>query len=97
MLNYNPNADDLLEKQTRGPVDLISTGVYKITSIESRFQSGRFTQNLLGFKDTNTNVGYVLNQIIQLASGGMPAPTSENKVDAGKTTTTFDGLDNGVT
>lgn len=97
LLNYNPNADDLLEKQTRGPVDLISTGVYKITSIESRFQSGRFTQNLLGFKDTNTNVGYVLNQIIQLASGGMPAPTSENKVDAGKTTTTFDGLDNGVT
>jgi hypothetical protein len=82
LLNYNPNADDLLEKQIRGPVDLISTGVYKITSVESRFQSGRFTQNLLGFKDTNTNVGYVLNQIIQLTSGSMPAPTSENKEKA---------------
>ena len=50
--------------------------------MESRFQSGRFTQNLLGFKDTNTNVGYVLNQIIQLTSGSMPAPTSENKEKA---------------
>ena len=55
LLNYNPNPEDLLERQVRGPVDMISTGVYSVRSVESRFQSGRFTQNLLGFKDTNTN------------------------------------------
>jgi len=66
LLNYNPNATDLLEKQTRGPVDMISTGVYAVRSVESRFQSGRFTQNLVGFKDTNTNPALVLNQIIQM-------------------------------
>jgi hypothetical protein len=79
LLNYNPNPDDLLEKQVRGPVDLVSTGVYKITSIESRFQSGRFTQNLIGFKDPLTNPGLVLNQLIQITDGSAPAPTSENK------------------
>ena len=76
LLNYNPNPDDLLERQRRGPVDMISTGVYCVRSVESRFQSGRFTQNLIGFKDTNTNPALVLNQIIQITGSDNPSLTS---------------------
>lgn len=76
LLNYNPNPNDLLEKQVRGPVDMVSTGIYSIRSVESRFQSGRFTQNLLGFKDTNTNPALVLNQIIQITASDNPSLTS---------------------
>jgi hypothetical protein len=76
LLNYNPNPDDLLEKQIRGPVDMVSTGIYSIRSVESRFQSGKFTQNLLGFKDTNTNPALVLNQIIQITASDNPSLTS---------------------
>ena len=76
LLNYNPNPEDLLERQVRGPVDMISTGVYSVRSVESRFQSGRFTQNLLGFKDTNTNPALVLNQIIQITGSDNPSLTS---------------------
>lgn len=76
LLNYNPNPNDLLEKQIRGPVDMVSTGIYSIRSVESRFQSGKFTQNLLGFKDTNTNPALVLNQIIQITASDNPSLTS---------------------
>ena len=76
LLNYNPNPDDLLERQRRGPVDMISTGVYCVRSVESRFQGGRFTQNLIGFKDTNTNPALVLNQIIQITGSDNPSLTS---------------------
>lgn len=76
LLNYNPNPEDLLERQVRGPVDMISTGVYAVRSVESRFQSGRFTQNLIGFKDTNTNPALVLNQIIQITGSDNPNLTS---------------------
>jgi|TARA_B110000902_G_scaffold117302_1_gene137593 hypothetical protein len=66
-LQYNPNADDLLTHQRRGPVDLVSTGVYKLTSIESRFQGGKFTQTLIGFKDTTTNSFLLLPQLVELS------------------------------
>ena len=74
LLTYNPNSEDLIERQVRGPVDLISSGIYKIVSIESRFQSGKFTQNLIGIKDTNANVGLILNELIELSGGNMPPP-----------------------
>jgi len=65
-LQYNPNVDDLLEHQRKGPVDVISSGVYKITSISSRFQEGRFTQTLTGYKDVTTNTSIIMQQLIQL-------------------------------
>ena len=76
LLNYNPNADDLLERQQRGPIDMISTGVYRITRVESRYQQGKFTQNLVGFKDVNTNPVLVLNQLIQITGSDNPSLTS---------------------
>ena len=68
-IQYNPNADDLIEKQTKGPIDVVSTGIYKITSIESRFQGGKFTQTLTGFKDPTTNTYIVLPKLVQLSMG----------------------------
>lgn len=76
LLTYNPNSDDLLEKQQRGPVDLVSSGIYVLTSVESRFQSGKFTQNLIGFKDTNANPVLILNQLIQITGSDNPSLTS---------------------
>ena len=65
-IQYNPNVDDLLEHQRKGPVDVISSGVYKLTSISSRFQEGRFTQTLTGYKDVTTNTSIIMPQLIQL-------------------------------
>jgi len=67
LLQYNPNAEDLLEFQRRGPVDLVSSGIYKLTKIESRFQGGKFTQTLSGFKDPTTNTLLILPQLIELS------------------------------
>ena len=53
-IQYNPNADKLLVEQQKGPIDVVSSGVYKLTKIESRFQGGRFTQQLYGYKDVTT-------------------------------------------
>ena len=76
-VQWNPNADNLigdvdgiLEGQTKGPIDVVSSGVYKLTSIESRFQGGKFTQTLSGYKDVTTNTSLVLGRLIEL-SGDM--------------------------
>ena len=66
-IQYNPNASDLLENQRRGPVDLISSGVYKLTTIESKFQGGQFTQTLNGYKDLTTNTALVLGQLQRIS------------------------------
>ena len=55
---------------------MISTGVYRITRVESRYQQGKFTQNLVGFKDVNTNPVLVLNQLIQITGSDNPSLTS---------------------
>ena len=68
-LQYNPNVNDLLELQTKGPVDLVSSGIYKIISIDSRFQGGAFTQTLNGMKDVTTNTLLTLPQLIKLEYG----------------------------
>lgn len=65
-VNFQANADDLLIRQMRGPVDLISTGVYRVLQIEHKFQMGQFTQTLSATKDTNTNAFLVLNKLIEL-------------------------------
>ena len=69
-VQYNPNADKLLTEQTKGPVDIVSSGIYKLTKIESRFQGGRFTQSLSGYKDVTTNTALVLNKLIDLSEKG---------------------------
>ena len=65
-VNFQPNVEDLLINQKRGPVDLISTGVYVVTQIESKFQMGQFTQTLTTFKDPNTNPFLILDQLINI-------------------------------
>lgn len=66
-LQFNPNADKLLTEQVKGEVDPISTGVYKLVTVESRFQGGRFTQTLNGYKDVNSNTALLLPKIIELS------------------------------
>lgn len=66
-INFQPNADDLIERQQRGPVDMITTGLYKLAMIESRFQQGRFTQRLNDMiRDTTINTFLVLDKLIEL-------------------------------
>ena len=66
-LQFNPNADKLLTEQVKGEIDPISTGIYKLVTIESRFQGGRFTQTLNGYKDINSNTALLLPKIIELS------------------------------
>lgn len=51
---------------SKADMDLISSGVYKITDIESKFQNGQFTQILKGFKDNRTRPSIVKNQLENL-------------------------------
>ena len=67
VFEVNPNANKLLEEQIKGEIDPISTGVYKLISIESRFQGGRFTQTLNGYKDVNSNTALLLPRILELS------------------------------
>lgn len=66
VVSFQPNEKDLLIEQRRGPVDMISTGLYNITHVESKFQAGQFTQSLTGYKDPNTNIFLVLDQLINI-------------------------------
>ena len=61
------NSDKLLEEQIKGEIDPISSGLYKLVTIESRFQGGRFTQTLNGYKDVNSNTALLLPKIIELS------------------------------
>lgn len=64
-LQYQPS-NNLLTTETKGPVDFVSSGVYKLNKIESRFQGGRFTQTLSGYKDPTSNIVHILNHIEKL-------------------------------
>jgi hypothetical protein len=66
IVSFQPNEKDLLIDQRRGPVDMISSGLYNITHVESKFQQGQFTQTLTGYKDPNTNVFLTLDQLISV-------------------------------
>lgn len=66
-LQFNPNADKLLTEQIKGEIDPISTGIYKLVTVESRFQGGRFTQTLQGYKDVNSNTSLLIPNIIELS------------------------------
>lgn len=66
LVSFQPNEKDLLIDQKRGPVDMISSGLYNVTHVESKFQQGQFTQTLTGYKDPNTNVFLILDQLINI-------------------------------
>jgi len=65
-INFQPNADDLLLRQMRGPVDMITTGIYKITEVESKFQQGSFTQRVSSLRDANSSSFLLLDTLINL-------------------------------
>jgi len=65
-VNFAPEPDDLLLRQQRGPLDLVTTGIYKITSIESKFSNGSFTQTLKTMKDGNSTSFLLANTLIEL-------------------------------
>lgn len=47
----------------KADMDLVSSGVYRITDIESKFSQGQFTQILKGYKDTRTTPSIVKNKL----------------------------------
>jgi len=65
-LNFTPNPEDLLGKQRKGPVDMISTGIYRINEVNSKFQQGSFTQTIKTYRDGNSNTYLLLDQIVEL-------------------------------
>jgi hypothetical protein len=65
-LNFVPDPVDLLELQRRGPVDMITTGIYKITYIHSKFSQGKFTQTIDCYRDPNSNPLLLLDAIVRL-------------------------------
>lgn len=65
-VNFQPEPEDLLERQQRGPVDMITTGLYIITNIESKFQQGQFVQRIQTRRDENINSFLLLDRIIGL-------------------------------
>lgn len=66
-LNYLPD-DGVFnpESPTKGALDMAASGVYRITEVENKFQGGEFTQKLSGYKDTNTSVYYVRDEMLML-------------------------------
>ena len=65
-LNFVPDPVDLLELQRRGPVDMITTGIYKVTYIHSKFSQGKFTQTIDCYRDPNSNPLLLLDAIVRL-------------------------------
>lgn len=65
-LNFAPDPHDLLELQRRGPIDMVTTGIYKITFINSKFSQGKFTQTIDCYRDPNSNPLLLLESIVRL-------------------------------
>ena len=67
--NFHPK-EAMMEPGYRGKadMDLASSGVYRITDVESRFQQGQFVQTLKGFRDTRTTASLVKNHLANLTS-----------------------------
>jgi len=68
-VNYHPK-EAMMEPGYRGKadMDLASSGVYRVTDVESRFQNGSFVQTLKGFRDTRTTASLVKNHLANLTS-----------------------------
>ena len=65
-VNFQPDPEDLLTFQRRGPVDLITTGIYKITNVHSKFQQGKFSQTIEAYRDPNSTPFLLLDTIMKL-------------------------------
>jgi|13_taG_2_1085334.scaffolds.fasta_scaffold00670_6 hypothetical protein len=65
-INYQPNPEDLLVRQKRGPIDMITTGIYKITEVSSKFQQGQFTQTIQTYREQNSSTFLLLDTLINL-------------------------------
>lgn len=65
-INFQPNTEDLIIRQRKGPVDMVTTGVYKITEVQSRFQQGSFTQQVKTLRDANSSTFLLLNRLLEL-------------------------------
>lgn len=65
-VNFQPDPDDLLNKQRRGPVDLVTTGIYKITDVHSKFSQGKFSQEINGYRDPNSTPFLLIDTIMKL-------------------------------
>jgi len=68
-VSFVPEPVDLLERQRRGPVDLVTTGIYKITYIHSKFSQGKFTQSVSCYRDPNSNPILLADTLINLEVG----------------------------
>lgn len=65
-INFQPNAEDLLVNQRKGAVDMITTGIYKIVEVSSKFQQGSFTQTITTLRDANSSTFLLLDKLIEL-------------------------------
>lgn len=68
-VSFTPEPVDLLERQRRGPIDLVTTGIYKITYIHSKFSQGKFTQSVSCYRDPNSNPILLAETLINLEVG----------------------------
>jgi len=65
-VNFQPDPDDLLNKQRRGPVDLVTTGIYKITDVHSKFSQGKFSQTVEAYRDPNSTPFLLIDTLMKL-------------------------------
>lgn len=66
-VNFQPEPEDLLVRQQKGPVDMTTTALYIVGQVESKFQQGQFIQRLVSMRrDNNINVFLMLDRIIGL-------------------------------
>lgn len=65
-INFQPNPEDLLINQRKGPIDMITTGVYKINEVMSKFQQGSFTQTVSTYRDQNSSTFLLLDTLLNL-------------------------------
>ena len=65
-INFQPNPEDLLINQQKGPIDMLTTGIYKINEVISKFQQGSFTQTVSTYRDQNSSTFLLLDTLLNL-------------------------------
>jgi len=67
LATYNPDENIAQPDKPFGKeMDMVSSGVYRVVIVESRFAGGEFTQQLTCQREINTAVALVANQLDQL-------------------------------
>ena len=63
-INYLPSQNVALsDGQARGRFDYFTSGVYRVTSVSSRFQGGQFSQSLTCVKQDDLTASLVKNRL----------------------------------